>query len=292
MPSGDLKRLLREQSLTVAPGVADTLAALAAQRAGFRTVFVSGSAVAQVHLGRPDIGLTDATLLVGVTRRIIERVQIPVCVDIDTGFGNAFNVFQTVRAMALAGAACVQMEDQDTVKPVERVMERPVIPLGAMLAKIRAAQDARGDSGLLISARTDARYSQDLDSAIERAVAFVEAGADLVFVEGLVAPDERAALRRALDPAVPRVFNTAILKTPDAESIDRVAGEGYRLVLAPTLISAAAVPAMTRSLAALAGRCPEGSVVPGENAQDCDISTLIGTADHLQRAKNWEFTHE
>ncbi|MEM1091334.1 MAG: isocitrate lyase/PEP mutase family protein [Pseudomonadota bacterium] len=292
MGARSLQTLLDRGAPVIAPGVADTLAALAAQRAGFEAIFVSGSAVAQVHLGRPDIGLTDATLLTDVTRRIAERVSIPVCADIDTGFGNAFNVYQTVRAMTLAGAACVQLEDQQTVKPSDRALERPVIPLADMLTKLRAAQDARGDSELLISARTDARYTEGVDSAIERAAAYAEAGADLVFVEGLRDAAERAALRDALPADMPRVFNTAILRQPDAESVSMAAVEGYRLILAPTRVTAAAVGSITRSLAALADRCPEGSVQAATAEPTSDVSTVIGATDHLQRAKQWELTHE
>lgn len=236
----------------IVPGIADTLGALCAQDAGFEAVFLAGSAVAQFHLGRPDIGLLSAAELVDVTRRITERTDLPVIVDIDTGFGNAFNVFRTVRSMALAGAACVQLEDQHTVKPVSDALSRPVIPLEDMVAKIRAAIEARGDFPLLISARTDARYTQGCPSAIERAQAYVEAGADLIFVEGLKDAEERAQLSRSLPANTPKVFNAAILDLSPPEVVEAIRPDGYQIILFPTVVPRAATHAITQSLGTLA----------------------------------------
>lgn len=235
----------------VVPGIADTMGALCAQSAGFEAVFLSGSATAQFHLGRPDIGLLSGSELVEITRRITERTPIPVIADIDTGFGNAFNVYRTVKAIALAGAACVQMEDQETVKPVSDALSRPVISLNEMVGKIQAAMDAREGHDVLISARTDARYTEGLSSAVERAQAYAEAGADLVFVEGLAAPEERAALTASLPTDVPKVFNAAILDgTPD-RVLSALKADHYRVVIFPTLVPVAVSKAMTRCLSEL-----------------------------------------
>ncbi|MFK7954608.1 MAG: oxaloacetate decarboxylase [Lysobacterales bacterium] len=284
--------LLDSEPMIVAPGIADTLGALAAQRAGFRAVFLSGSAVAQVHLGRPDIGLTDASILVDITRRITERVSIPVCVDIDTGFGNAFNVHQTVSSMAMAGAACVQMEDQVTVKPLDDVQRRPVISLTDMQVKIRAALDARADSGLLISARTDARYDEGLASALERAQAYAECGADLVFVEGLTDSAERAQLKDLLGPNVPRVLNTGILKMPPGQALALANDEGYRIALGPTWVTASVVQAMTGELDTIAAACPADSVNPVHSAGQTNVASLIQADDFIHQSTNWKTPHE
>ncbi len=288
MTSSHRQRLLANDAMIVAPGVADTLGALAAQRAGFRAVFLSGSAVAQVHLGRPDIGLTDASELAAITRRICERCEIPVCVDIDTGFGNAFNVHRTVKSMALAGAACVQMEDQQTIKPVAKALSRPVVAIDEMQVKIRAALEASAGSGMLVSARTDARYEQGLASAIERALAYAECGADLVFVEGLTEAPERAQLRQALGPDVPRVFNTAIIKTRPDKALQTALDEGYRLALGPTWITAAVARAMTASMAEVAAQAPPETLRPVDRRAETDIATLIDADHYLQHYRHWE----
>ncbi len=292
MTENSSQPLLASETMIIAPGIADTLGALAAQRAGFPAVFLSGSAVAQVHLGRPDIGLTDAGTLVDITRRITERVNIPVCVDIDTGFGNAFNVHQTVSSMAMAGAACVQMEDQETVKPVQTVQRRPVISLTDMQVKIRAALDARGDSGLLISARTDARYEEGLASALERAQAYAQCGADLVFVEGLTDASERAQLRELLGPSVPRVLNTAILKMPPEQALALANKEGYHIALGPTWVTASIVQAMTGELHKIATACPNNTVnVPPDSGQT-QVASLIQTNDYINHSMKWNTPHE
>lgn len=235
----------------VVPGIADTLGALCAHSAGFEAVFLAGSAAAQFHLGRPDIGLLGSSELLEITRRITERTSIPVIADIDTGFGNAFNVYRTVRSMALAGAACVQLEDQETVKPVTKPLSRPVISISQMVGKIQAALEAREGHDLLISARTDARYTEGRTSSLERAQAYAEAGADLVFVEGLAAPEERAALSAVLPAEVPKVFNAAILDQTPEMVFATLKPDNYQVVIFPTLVPIAASEAMTRCLSDL-----------------------------------------
>jgi 2-methylisocitrate lyase-like PEP mutase family enzyme len=245
-----LRRRLAEPRILVAPGVYDALSACQAENAGFEAAFVSGSALAAAHLGRPDVGLLTLSETAGVVGRIAERVGIPLLVDADQGFGNALGVARSVRVLEQAGAAAIQIEDQLEVKPASDPLSRPLVPLAAMLDKLAAALDARR-TGALISARTDAMSSLGFDAALERAHAFAEAGADIVFIESLTRRDHMERLAGVLGQKVPLLHN---LLRADDEVTDAATAQaiGFRIALFPAVAIRAAGAALTQALAQLA----------------------------------------
>lgn len=200
-----LKALIERREAMIVPGASNALFAKVVEDVGFEAVYVTGAGIANMHLGVPDIGLVSVTELAEITSAISDAVSLPIIVDADTGFGNPVNVIRTVKLLERAGASAIQLEDQVFPKKCGHFAGKDVIPLNEMLEKIKAAVDTRTDSSLLIIARTDARAVEGFEAAIERAQAFVEAGADMTFVE---APTEEKELRRIpRDISVPQVAN-------------------------------------------------------------------------------------
>ncbi len=186
-----LRKRLAENRILLAPGVYDGFTTLFAERAGFEAAYLSGASICYGRFALPDIGLVTATEAADTLAAIRERATIPLIVDIDTGFGNAVNVKRTVRQFERNGADALQIEDQVTPKRCGHLKDKQVIATGEMVGKIKAALDARRSAETLIVARTDAIAVEGFAPALDRAEAYVEAGADVLFVE---APPDHAAL--------------------------------------------------------------------------------------------------
>lgn len=200
-----LKTLLAGRNAAVVPGAGNALAARIAEDVGFEAIYVTGAGVTNSYLGAPDIGLLTMSELVQHVATIRDAVSIPLIVDGDTGFGNAINVGRTVRAVERAGASAIQIEDQEFPKKCGHFTGKEVIPAAEMAMKIRAAADARHDANFQIIARTDAIACTGVEDALERAMMYIEAGADVTFVE---APTSLAVMERiARDLPVPQVAN-------------------------------------------------------------------------------------
>jgi 2-methylisocitrate lyase-like PEP mutase family enzyme len=220
--------LARRAAVTV-PGAANALFARVIEDLGFEAVYVTGAGVANMLLGVPDVGLTTMTEVSETAAAIADAVSVPIIVDADTGFGNAVNVVRTVRALERAGAAGIQIEDQVFPKKCGHFAGKDVITQDEMVQKIKAAVDARRDSSLQIIARTDARAVEGLERAIERAQAYVAAGADATFVEAPTTLEELSRIPKAL--GVPQVANIVFGgKTPDPGR-DKLAELGFSIVL-------------------------------------------------------------
>jgi 2-methylisocitrate lyase-like PEP mutase family enzyme len=216
------------QTLLV-PGAYDALSARVIAGIGFPAVYVTGAGLANSHLGVPDIGLIDLTQLAEQVRAMADVVELPLIVDMDTGFGNAVSVTRTVRRLERAGAAALQLEDQLAPKRCGHFAGKAVIPTGEMVQKLHAALDSRASDELLIIARTDARATEGLAGALERAQAYQAAGADLIFVEAPETVAELAAVADALDaPLVANMVEGGV--TPILER-DQLAELGFSLVL-------------------------------------------------------------
>lgn len=172
------------------PGAPNALAARVVEEAGFSAVYVTGAGVTNTFLGMPDHGLLSLDELCAHVEAMADAVDIPLVVDADTGFGNALNVQRSVRRLERAGAAAVQLEDQVSPKKCGHFSGKEVVSLSEMVGKVHAAVDARGDDDLVVVARTDARATEGLDAACERAAAYLEAGADMIFVEAPESPEE------------------------------------------------------------------------------------------------------
>ncbi|MEE4184282.1 MAG: isocitrate lyase/PEP mutase family protein [Gammaproteobacteria bacterium] len=175
----------------IAPGVYDALTALLVEQAGFDCAYVSGASVSFARLGRPDLGLTTLTEVADSVAHMRERVAIPLVVDADTGFGNALNTRRSVRLLERMGASGIQLEDQTSPKRCGHLEGKSLVSTAEMTGKLKAALDARASDDTLIIARTDALALDGLDAALERAGAYVEAGADMLFIES---PRDRAQL--------------------------------------------------------------------------------------------------
>src|SRR5258705_2090795 len=198
--------LLAGDGPVVIPGVYPALSAKLAEEAGFGAVLISGYCLSATRLGEPDFGLLTQTEVVEAAARIVAAVRIPVLVDIDTGYGNAFNVERTVRELVQLGAAGCFLEDQVWPKRCGHMEGKRIVPLEEYLPKLAAARET-GGRDFWITARTDARAVEGLDEAIRRGRAFVDHGASCVFVEAPESIDEMSRVRAALASTVPLVAN-------------------------------------------------------------------------------------
>jgi 2-methylisocitrate lyase-like PEP mutase family enzyme len=246
-PGQALRLLLDDPRITIAPGAADAMTARLIEEAGFGVVYVTGAGIANAQHGVPDVGLLGLEDVLRIVRAIVAVVGVPVLVDADTGFGGSLNVARTVRELEKAGAAGVQLEDQVMPKRCGHFEGKQVVPADEMVARLAAARLARMDPGFVIVARTDARQTDGLDDALERARAYADAGADAIFVEALESEDELARVRGEV-PSVPLVVNLVHGgKTPilPAELLEKL---GFSMALYANLQLCAAIFAVRRAL--------------------------------------------
>src|SRR5580704_13599996 len=179
-------------------GAITALAARMAEATGFRALYLSGGGVAANSLGIPDLGISTMEDVLTDARRIVDATQMPLMVDIDTGWGGAFNIARTIRSFINVGVAAVHIEDQVGQKRCGHRPGKEVVPKEEMVDRVKAAVDARTDDQFVIMARTDAGATEGIDSAIERAVAYVEAGADMIFPEAMQTLDEYRRFKAAV----------------------------------------------------------------------------------------------
>jgi 2-methylisocitrate lyase-like PEP mutase family enzyme len=238
-----LRALLDSGQTIVAPGAFDPLAARLVEEAGFPAVYMTGFGTSAALIGRPDVGLLTMTEMAESAGRIAACVDIPVIADADTGYGNPLNVIRTVGAYEAAGVAGIHIEDQVAPKKCGHMEGKLVIPAEEMVAKVRAAVEARTQPEFVIIARTDARAVEGLERALERGRMYREAGADVLFIEAVVTEAEAEEAARAF-PGVPLLFNWAEGgKTPPI-SLERLQELGYRIVIFPISTLLAATAAM------------------------------------------------
>ena len=212
-------------------GTINAYSALLAERAGFRALYLSGAGVANASFGLPDLGMTSLNDVCEDIRRITGATDLPLLVDADTGWGTAFNIARTVKEMIRAGAAALHLEDQVSAKRCGHRPGKALVPPGEMCDRIRAAVDGRTDPAFVIMARTDAHAVEGQPQAIERAQAYVEAGADMIFAEALTTLDEYRQFTAAVD--VPVLANiTEFGKTPLFTTAE-LGETGVQLVLYP-----------------------------------------------------------
>jgi methylisocitrate lyase len=189
---------LSEESPLQVMGAITAYAGLMAKRTGYRALYLSGGGVAANSLGMPDLGISTMEDVLTDARRIVEATAMPLLVDIDTGWGGAFNIGRTIRSFERTGVAAIHMEDQVGQKRCGHRPGKEVVSIGEMVDRIKAAVDARSDPSFVIMARTDAAAVEGLDAAIERAVAYVEAGADMVFPEAMRSLDDYRKVKSAV----------------------------------------------------------------------------------------------
>ena len=258
------ERIGRRDALLI-PGAANALAARVIEDLGFEAVYLSGAGLSNTFHGLPDLGFVGLREVADHTAAMRDAVALPIVVDADTGFGNALNVRQTIRTLERAGASAIQIEDQVSPKRCGHFSGKEVVPLGEMIGKIKAAVDARTDLNLLVLARTDARATQGFDAAIDRAAAFIHAGADITFVE---APESIAEIReipRRL--SVPQLVNMVVGGRTPIVDLAELRAMGYGLVLYANAALQGAVRGMQAALGQLkqTGRLDESGPIASFN---------------------------
>ncbi len=267
------------------PGVYDALTAAMVEAAGFEAAYLSGASIAYTRLGRPDIGLVGLTEVADVTARIRERVALPLVVDADTGWGNALNTQRTVRVLEQAGASAIQLEDQTFPKRCGHLRDKQLIPTAEMVGKLRAALDVR-DRALII-ARTDAIAVEGFAAALDRAEAYAEAGADVLFIEAPGSRAEMEAIAARFAPRLPLLANMVEGGRTPLASTDELGAIGFRLVIFP----GGTVRALTHTLQAYFGSLhAHGTTAPfADRMFDFDgLNALLGTADLLRDGARYE----
>jgi 2-methylisocitrate lyase-like PEP mutase family enzyme len=244
-----LRRAAAERRALLVPGVMNALAARIADDMGFEALYVTGAGVSNAYLGLPDVALLSLTQLADHVAAIRNITDKPLIVDGDTGFGNAINVWHTIRTLERCGASAVQLEDQVFPKRCGHFDGKSVIPAEEMAQKIRAAVDARIDPDLQIIARTDAYATDGLDAAVERAERYVEAGADIIFVEAPKRPEEIGEILRRI--AAPHVVNLVIGGKTPPMSYESLQAAGVGIVLYANASLQGAILGMQNALAQL-----------------------------------------
>lgn len=217
-----------EKPLQVA-GAINAYTARMAEATGFRALYLSGGGVAANSLGMPDLGISTMEDVLIDVRRITEVTTLPLLVDIDTGWGSAFNIARTIRSMIKAGAAAVHMEDQVGAKRCGHRPGKELVPAEEMVDRVKAAVDARTDDAFVIMARTDALAGEGLKAAIERAQAYVAAGADMIFAEAVTELGQYTEFRKAV--GVPILANITEFGQTPLWTRDELAAAGVDIVL-------------------------------------------------------------
>lgn len=275
-----LKSRLTKNEILIAPGVYDGLTASLAQAAGFEALYLSGAAVAYTRLGRPDIGLTSVSEMADTMTLIADRVELPVIIDADTGFGNALNAQRTMRLYERAGAAALQVEDQTYPKRCGHLKDKSLISKAEMAGKVAAMADARQSEDTLIVARTDAIAVEGFDAALDRAETYLEAGADVLFIEAPQSQEQLSAITAHFAGRVPLLANMVEGGATPISTARELEDNGFSIVIFPGGI--------VRALARTAKGYYESLHQNGSNrpfaAQMFDfdgLNDVIGTGDLL-----------
>lgn len=282
-----LKTRLRGKPIVLAPGIYDGLTGLIAEKSGAETVYLSGASIAYTRFGRPDIGLVSMNEVADTIAVIRDRIALPMIVDADTGFGNALNVQRTVRVFERAGANALQLEDQTLPKRCGHLDGKTLVSTGEMTGKIRAATDARASDETLIIARTDAIAVEGFSAALDRASAYVEAGADVIFVEAPKSRDEMDKIISRLGDKTPLLANMVEGGKTPALSATELEDVGYSLVIFPG--------GAVRAIAACAQSYYSNLVTTGSNAAMLDamldfngLNQVIDTPEMLAHGKTYD----
>ncbi|HEV2227843.1 MAG TPA: methylisocitrate lyase [Steroidobacteraceae bacterium] len=261
-------------------GTINAFAALLAERAGFRAIYLSGAGVANASFGLPDLGVTTLNDVCEDVRRITGKCSLPLLVDADTGFGSAFNIARTCRDLIRAGAAGMHLEDQVSAKRCGHRPGKALVPAGEMVDRLKAAVDARTDPAFVIMARTDALAVEGLDAALERAGAYVAAGADMIFAEALKTLDE---YRQFADAAgIPVLANITEFGETPLFTLAELGAAGVRLVLYPLSAFRAAARAHEVVYAAIRREGTQRSVVPGMQTR-AELYEVLGYHEYERK---------
>ncbi len=278
-PTARFKQLLNSGEMVVAPFIMNALHAKIAESVGFNAIYMTGSGTS-AERGYPDVGLLTQTEMVQNARYIADAVDIPVISDADTGYGNPLNVYRTVKEYESAGVAAIHIEDQLFPKKCGFFDGKEVIPPEEMVEKLRAAQDARSDPDFTIIARCDAYAVNGWEDTVQRCNAYVEAGADMVFVDGIKTVDDLHMYASDLGH-LPRMYNGDLLPSHE------VAELGYKLMICGSTIWLVykAVKDAFEELKAV------GKVDPSRYATRMDVANLLGLQEIYEMEKRYGVSH-
>jgi methylisocitrate lyase len=268
-----------ERPLQVA-GTINAYAALLAERAGFRAIYLSGAGVANASFGLPDLGMTSLNDVCEDVRRISSATELPLLVDADTGWGGAFNIAKTTRDLIRAGAAGMHLEDQVSAKRCGHRPGKALVPREEMVDRIKAAVDGRTDAGFVIMARTDAHAVEGQAAALDRAQAYVAAGADMIFAEALKSLDEYREFSNRL--RVPVLANITEFGQTPLFSVAELGSAGVRLVLYPLSASRAAAKASELVYAAIRKEGTQKSVL-GAMQTRAELYEVLGYHEYEKK---------
>ncbi len=228
-----LRERLAQDKILLAPGVFDALTASIAEQSGFEALYLSGAAVAYTRLGKPDIGLTSFNEMADTMALIADRVDLPVIMDADAGFGNALNAQRTMQLYERAGASALQLEDQTHPKKCGHLADKNLITTKEMCGKIQAMVDARRCENTLLIARTDAIAVEGFEAAIARAEAYLEAGADVLFIEAPQNDEQLSAIANQFNSRVPLLANMVEGGATPVSSADALEQQGFSIAIFP-----------------------------------------------------------
>lgn len=286
MNKTDLKQRLAEPRAVLAPGIYDALSALVAQQAGFEALYLSGASLAYTLMGRSDIGLTTYSEVVETLSRITDRVDLPVIVDADTGFGNALNVQRTVKGLERAGAAMIQLEDQTFPKRCGHLDGKSVVPVGEMVGKLKSALDARRSPSTLIMARTDALAVEGMEASFDRAEQYLACGVDVLFIEALRTPEQMDAACQRFGARIPLLANMVEGGKTPVQNVAELQKRGFRIVIFP----GGTVRAVAHTLQGYYASLRENQTTDGWKSRMLDfesLNQLIGTPELMRQGKRY-----
>ena len=278
-PGRALRQAVADTTLAI-PGAFNALVARMIEDAGFEAAYLSGAAFSAGELALPDIGLFTLTELVEQTKRLTRSVGIPLVVDADTGFGEAVNVERTIFELEAAGAAAIQLEDQQLPKRCGHLSGKTLIEAEAMCAKLRAAVAAKSDADLVIVARTDARGAESFDAAVERAKRYLDAGADWIFPEALADREEFERFSIAVD--APLLANMTEFGKSPLVPLDELAHMGYAGVLFPVTLLRVAMKGVEAALATIFADGSQAELLDCMQTRQ-ELYDLLGYSDYEAR---------
>ncbi|MEQ8508292.1 MAG: oxaloacetate decarboxylase [Rhodospirillaceae bacterium] len=282
-----LRALLAGPDTIVAPGMYDGMTGLLVEQAGFDCAYVGGASIAYSRLGRSDIGLTTCSEVADTISKIRERIDIPFVVDADTGFGNALNTQRTMRMFERAGASGIQLEDQTMPKRCGHLDGKTLVSTEEMTGKIKAALDARLDENTVIVGRTDAIAVEGFEAALERAEAYLEAGADMLFIEAPRSLDEMKTIGECFAGRVPLLANMVEGGKTPVSSAGDLGALGFKFVIFPGAMMRIVAKAGQDYLKALK---QDGSTAKVRDRMfDFNgLNELLGTAELLESGKRYD----
>jgi 2-methylisocitrate lyase-like PEP mutase family enzyme len=287
MHARKLRQAIANKEILIAPGGYDALSAALIEKSGFNSMYLSGASIAYTRFGRPDIGLVSMSEVADTISVIRERTELPMIVDGDTGFGNAINVQRTVKLFERVGASAIQLEDQQMPKRCGHLKGKSLVSSAEMVGKVKAAVDARTNSDTMIIARTDAIAVEGFDKALERANAYYEAGADLLFIEAPESIEQMRIINKTFNGKVPLLANMVEGGSTPIKSAQDLEDMGYSLVIFP----GAMVRAYTFMAQEFLGCIKENGNTDNYRNRMLDLTglnKLLGTNEILANGQKYE----